>query len=140
MAADMNSVNLVGRLARDAELRSTGTTSVLAIRLAFTTTRKVGDSWEDQPNYVDVVTFGRRAEALANIIAKGDRIGVSGRLSWREWEAKDGSGKRQSIEVVADDVQLLGAPKAREGAPANDMPVAPAPVHPVPAADDDIPF
>ena len=71
MAADMNSVNLVGRLARDAELRSTGTTSVLAIRLAFTTTRKVSDSWEDQPNYVDVVTFGRRASALAAFLVSG---------------------------------------------------------------------
>jgi len=140
MAADMNSVNLVGRLARDAELRNTGTTSVLSLRLAFTTQRKVGDTWEDRPNYVDVVTFGRRAEALANIIGKGDRIGVSGRLSWREWQAKDGSGNRQSIEVVADDVQLLGAPRNREDAPQSDLPVAPAPVQPVPAADDDIPF
>jgi len=140
MAADMNSVNLVGRLARDAELRNTGTTSVLSLRLAFTTQRKVGDTWEDRPNYVDVVTFGRRAEALANIIGKGDRIGVSGRLSWREWQAKDGSGNRQSIEVVADEVQLLGAPRNREDAPQSDLPVAPAPVQPVPAADDDIPF
>lgn len=135
MAADMNSVNLVGRLARDSELRNTGNTSVLTMRLAFTTSRKVGDSWEDAPNYVDVVTFGRRAESLSTIIGKGDRIGITGRLSWREWEAKDGSGKRQSIEVVADTVQLLGAPKAREAAPP-----APAPVHPVATTDDDIPF
>jgi single-strand DNA-binding protein len=135
MAADMNTVNLVGRLARDAELRNTGSTSVLSIRLAFTSTRKVGDAYEDAPNYVDVVTFGRRAEALANIIGKGDRIGITGRLSWREWEAKDGGGKRQAVQVIADDVQLLGAPKARE-----DHTPAPAPVHPVPTADDDIPF
>jgi len=134
MAADMNSVNLVGRLARDAELRNTGSTSVLSIRLAFTTQRKVGDTWEDMPNYVDVVTFGRRAESLSAIIAKGDRIGITGRLSWREWETKDG-GKRQAIEIVADNLQLLGAPKARDGAA-----VAPAPVQPVPAADDEIPF
>lgn len=134
MAADMNSVNLVGRLARDAELRNTGSTSVLSIRLAFTTQRKVGDTWEDMPNYVDVVTFGRRAESLSAIIAKGDRIGITGRLSWREWETKDG-GKRQAIEIVADALQLLGAPKARDAAP-----VAPAPVQPVPAADDEIPF
>lgn len=135
MAADMNSVNLVGRLARDPELRNTGTVSVMNMRLAFTTSRKVGEVWEDAPNYVDVVTFGRRAESLSTIIGKGDRIGITGRLSWREWEAKDGGGKRQSIEIVADTVQLLGAPKAREGEPP-----APAPVHPVPAADDDIPF
>jgi len=138
MTADMNTVNLVGRCARAPELKAAGTTAVLKIRLAFTTQRKVGDRWEDMPNYVDVTTFGRRAEALAGLLDKGDRIGITGRLSWREWESKD--GKRQAIEVLADDVQLLGAPRAREDAPATDLPIAPAPVQPVPAADDDIPF
>ncbi len=132
MAADMNTVSLVGRLARDAELKSTGTTPVLRIRLAFTSSRKVGDGWEDAPNYVDVVTFGRQAETIAGMVAKGDRIGITGRLSWREWESDN--GKRQTIEVVADRVQLL-TPK-RDAAPA----VAPAPVVPVPDATDDIPF
>lgn len=138
MAADMNTVNLVGRCARSPELKAAGTTAVLKIRLAFTTQRKVGDRWEDQPNYVDVTTFGRRAEALAGLLDKGDRIGITGRLAWREWESKD--GKRQAIEVLADDVQLLGTPRAREDAPTTDLPVAPAPVQPVPADDDDVPF
>ncbi len=138
MAADMNTVNLVGRCARTPELKSSGTSSVLKIRLAFTTQRKVRDVWEDQPNYVDVTTFGRRAEALAGLLDKGDRIGITGRLAWREWESKD--GKRQSIEVLADDVQLLGAPRAREDAQTGDLPIAPAPVQPVPDATDDIPF
>lgn len=132
MAADMNTVSLVGRLARDAELKSTGTTPVLRIRLAFTSSRKVGDGWEDAPNYVDVVTFGRQAETIAGMVAKGDRIGITGRLSWREWESDN--GKRQTIEVVADRVQLL-TPK-RDAAPA----VAPAPVVPVPSDFDDVSF
>lgn len=140
MASDMNTVNLVGRCARDPELKAAGSTSVLNIRLAFTTQRKDGDRWEDQPNYVDVVTFGRRAEALAGLLTKGDRIGITGSLSWREWETRDG-GKRQTIEVRATDVQLLGSPRDRQqAAPANDLPVAPAPVQPVPDAADEIPF
>ena len=132
MAADINTVTLVGRLARDAELKSTGTTPVLRIRLAFTSSRKVGDGWEDAPNYVDVVTFGRQAETLSPMMHKGDRIGVTGRLSWREWESDN--GKRQTIEVVADRVQLL--------TPKGDRPqaVAAAPVVPVPTSTDDIPF
>ena len=139
MASDMNTVNLVGRCARDPELKAAGGTSVLNIRLAFTTQRKDGDRWEDQPNYVDVVTFGRRAEALAGLLTKGDRIGITGRLSWREWETRDG-GKRQSIDVMANDVQLLGSPRDRQQAPANDLRGALAPVQPVPDATDDIPF
>lgn len=133
MAADMNSVNLVGRCARDPELKSTGSMSVLKIRLAFTTRNKRGDEWEDAPNYVDVTVFGRRAEVLESMLGKGDRIGITGRLSWREWESKD--GKRQAIEVLANDVQLLGDGRAKR-----EQASAPAPVQPVPAATDDIPF
>lgn len=139
MASDMNTVNLVGRCARTPELKAAGTTSILNIRLAFTTQRKAGDTWEDMPNYVDVVTFGRRAEVLSTMLDKGDRIGITGRLSWREWETNDG-GKRQSLEVVANDIHLLGAPRAREDAQPGDLPIAPAPVQPVLTADDDVPF
>jgi len=77
---------------------------------------------------------------------------VDGRLDWREWEAKDGSGKRQTVEIVAETVQFLGS---RDGSgpggqgngngggftPAADVPAdtgdfAPAGGGP----DDDIPF
>jgi len=134
MGADVNAVTLVGRLTRDPETRGSG--KVLAMRLAFTSTRKAGNDWEDVPNYVDVVTFNA-VDALSRLLERGDQVALSGRLSWREWEANDGS-KRQSLEVIADRVQLLAKPKGREAsAPAAAAPVAaPEPV----ATLDDIPF
>lgn len=134
MGADVNAVTLVGRLTRDPETRGSG--KVLAMRLAFTSTRKAGNEWEDVPNYVDVVTFNA-VDALSRLLERGDQVALSGRLSWREWEANDGS-KRQSLEVIADRVQLLAKPKGREAsAPAAAVPVsAPEPV----ATLDDIPF
>lgn len=134
MGADVNAVTLVGRLTRDPETRGSG--KVLAMRLAFTSTRKAGNEWEDVPNYVDVVTFNA-VDALSRLLERGDQVALSGRLSWREWEANDGS-KRQSLEVIADRVQLLAKPKGREAsAPAAAAPVsAPEPV----ATLDDIPF
>ena len=36
-------------------------------------------------------------------------MAVEGRLDWREWEAKDGSGKRQAVQIVANTVQFLGS-------------------------------
>ena len=36
-------------------------------------------------------------------------MAVEGRLDWREWEAKDGSGKRQAVQIVANSVQFLGS-------------------------------
>ena len=125
MASDLCSVTIVGRLTRDAEQRQAGETSIQSMRLAFSTRKKTGGEWGDVSGYVDVVLFGR--EGLAPYLVKGTRIGVSGRLAWREWE-KDGV-KRQAIEVVANDVQLLdskGDAKLRE--------------YPAPVDDTDIPF
>lgn len=123
MAADLNSVTLVGRLTRDAEARQTaGGTSVMNMRLAFSTRVKRNDSWQDESNYVDVVVFGK--EGLGQYLTKGSRIGVVGRLQYREWESD--KGKRSTLEVVANDVQLLdGKPQGGGGR---------APV------DDDLPF
>lgn len=139
MGADVNSVTLVGRLTRDPEERGGG--KVLAMRLAFTSSRKVGNEWEDVPNYVDAVTFNA-VEALGRLLERGDQVAVSGRLSWREWEANDGA-KRQSLEVIADRVQLLAKPKGREAQPARAEvrePVAAAPAPPLPGTDESIPF
>ena len=127
----MNRVTLVGRLTRDPEVKQTaGGSTITTLRLAVTSRGKAGDVWEDQPNYFDVVCFGRTAETAGSYLAKGRRVGVDGRLQWREWEAKDG-GKRQTVEVVANDVFFLDS--REDAAPARprggDLPV-----------DDSIPF
>ena len=101
----MNSVNLIGRLTRDPELRSTaGGTTVGALRIAVQRPKKDG---EDQgADYVDVTTFGRQAEVCAEYLGKGRRIAVQGRLKHSEWKAEDDS-PRSKIEVVANQVDFL---------------------------------
>lgn len=136
MAQDMNQVALVGRLTRDPELRGQGG-NVLSMRLAFSASRKNGDQWEDISQFVDVVTFGRTAEALGSLLTKGDQVGITGRLSWREWEQQDGT-KRQAHEVIADRVQLLGKPRGAQDAPPAST-TAPA-AAPAASNDEDIPF
>ena len=97
MPADLNRVTLVGRLTRDPELRHTGGGDpICSIRLAVSSrSRDEGGNWGDRSNYFDVTVFGRQAETASTYLAKGRRIGVDGRLSWREWQAQDGT-KRQS--------------------------------------------
>ena len=51
--------------------------------------------------------FGKRGESVAPYLLKGQLVGVSGELSAREWQNKDGQTKT-SIEVRVNDVQLLG--------------------------------
>ena len=108
MPADLNRVTLVGRLTRDPELRHTqGGDPVCSIRLAVSSrARDESGGWGDRSNYFDITVFGRQAETASTYLAKGRRIGVDGRLSWREWQAQDGS-KRQNVEVIANDVFFL---------------------------------
>ena len=96
--------------------------------------------------------MGREAELLrhhglgaAQYLANGRRVGVQGRLEWREWEAQDGS-KRQAVEVVADAVQFLDSRGDGEGGGGSYLPPAEAGSSgtaadfPSSPADDDIPF
>jgi single-strand DNA-binding protein len=136
---DLNVVTLVARLTRDPEPRAGG--NVLSMRLAFTASRKSGETWEDVPQYVDAVAFGRQAETLADLLTRGDQVAITGRLTWREWEQADGT-KRQAHEIACQRVQLMAKPKGAAAPPRSDFPVTPAPVQAGQATggDEDIPF
>ena len=54
------------------------------------------------------------AENCAQYLAKGRPIGVQGKLTWREWDAQDGT-KRQAVEVTANTVQFLGGRDGGDG-------------------------
>jgi single-strand DNA-binding protein len=152
-ASNINVVVITGNLTKDPELRSTGGgTSVCELRVAVNSRRKEGQDWVDKPNYFNVVVFGAQGENCANYLSKGRPVAVEGRLDWREWEAKDGSGKRQAVQIVANSVQFLGS---RDGAgggggngftPQSDTPADTSDYEGAPAAagggggDDDIPF
>jgi single-strand DNA-binding protein len=141
---NVNVIVITGNLTRDPELRSTGGgTSVCEMRVAVNTRRKDrSGEWHDKPNYFDVVVFGARGESCATYLAKGRPVAVEGRLDWREWDAKDGSGKRQAVQIIADNVQFLGyREKSEEGSGAADPEQGddPEPVA-VGAGEEEIPF
>ena len=106
----INRVVLTGNLTRDAELKQTsGGMAIVSMRLAVNDRRKNSTTgqWEDSPNYVDVTMFGSRGEAVSRFLSKGKQIAVEGKLRWHEWESQAGE-KRSKLEVVADDIELLG--------------------------------
>lgn len=100
----------VGHLGADAEMRYTdGGMAVLRMRIACSTHLKVGGEYKDVPTWVNVDVVGKRAESLAKVnLRKGSRIGVRGILYQREYERRDGGGKGYSLDLRADDVELLG--------------------------------
>ena len=138
-STNLNRVVLTGNLTADPDLRSLPSgSSVCKLRVACNTRRKDSASGEyvDKPNYFDVTVWGAQGENCARYLSKGRGVGLDGRLEWREWQT-DGGDKRQSVEIIADAVQFLGAPSDEGGQPAP----APQPAYAGPAPDDDdIPF
>lgn len=107
MAEDINSVTIVGRLTRDAELKYTNSGSaVTRLGLAVNRSRKDGDQWVEEASFFDVVSWGRRAEALNQYLQRGTRIAVNGELQQERWE-QDGQ-TRSRVIIKAQNIQLLG--------------------------------
>jgi len=118
----INRVTISGNLTRDPELREAGGSSVLAFSVAVNDRSKNQQTgeWEDRPNFIDCVMFGRRGEALAPLLHKGLKVAVSGKLRYSSWEAKDGA-KRSKVEVAADEVELMARAERREEVAADDF-------------------
>lgn len=112
----INRVNISGNLTRDAELRQAQNgTAVLGFGIAVNDRRRNQQTgeWEEVPNFVDCIIFGKRAEALAGRLRKGMKAAIEGKLRFSAWEAKDGS-KRTKLEVAVDEIEFLSEQKASE--------------------------
>lgn len=120
MAEGLNRVMLFGNVGADPDLRTTqGGTAVMNLRLA--TTERYKDNagaWQDRTEWHSVTVWGKRAEALHRILAKGSTVFVEGSLRTSSYDAKDGT-KRYKTEVVASNVLLGGGARGgqREASP-----------------------
>lgn len=109
MATGLNRAYLLGNLGQNPELRQTNSgQSVLSLRMATNERYKNNDGeWVDRAEWHTVVVWGKRAEALAKILAKGSPIMVEGRIQTRKWEDKEGKD-RYTTEIVAREIFLTG--------------------------------
>ena len=101
----MNSIQLIGRLTRDPELRSTKSGKPVAnMRLAVSRRDR-----EAAPVYVDVVAYDALAEICAEHLEKGRQVAVSGRLDYQQWEHE--GQRRSKHELIAAEVDFLARPQ-----------------------------
>ena len=100
----LNHIVIMGRLARDPELRRTGSgIAVTSFRLAVDRDFAPKDGGERETDWIDCVAWRQTGEFVSKYFTKGRMAVVSGRLQIRNWTDKDGN-KRSSAEVVADNV------------------------------------
>lgn len=106
----MNSINIVGRLTADPELRRTQDgTAVCTYSLAVKRPKV-----KDTTDFIECVTWRQGAEYLSQYGHKGNVVAVSGSLQIRSWTDKDGN-KRKTAEVVTYSVELLSSNRNSEG-------------------------
>jgi single-strand DNA-binding protein len=113
MAEGLNKVMLLGNLGADPELKMTqGGQAVLKLRLATTETYlDKNQTRQERTEWHSVTLWGKRGEALAKFLTKGERIFVEGSLRTSSYE-KNGE-KRYSTEINASNIILAGRGKSQ---------------------------
>lgn len=102
----MNCINIVGRLTADPELKTTQSgISVCSYDLAVKR-----PNVKDTTDFLKVVSWKGGAEYIAKYAHKGDMVAVSGVLTVRKWEDKNGN-KRDAYEIVSNTVEIISSKK-----------------------------
>lgn len=115
--AGLCKATIIGNLGRDPEMRYTPsgkpvTSFSVACNRVYTTAE--GERREET-EWFRVIAWGKLAETCSQILSKGRRVYVEGRLQTRTWEGQDGQ-KRTEVEIVANDMLVLDSRPRGEGA------------------------
>lgn len=99
----MNTVQILGNLGKDPDIRATGTGKTVASFSVAVKRKYTTQQGEDKEltDWINVVAWGSLAEAVGNQLKKGSRVFVEGRYSTRSYEDKSGN-KRYVTEVIAN--------------------------------------
>lgn len=107
----MNSVNIIGRLTADVELRTTNSGKDVA-SFSVAVNRPVKQGEEKQTDFFNCVAWGQTALFINRYFNKGKMIGINGRLTQRRWE-KDGKNY-SAVEIVVNEASFCGDATRRD--------------------------
>lgn len=131
----MNKVVLVGRLTKDPELRFAAGSGTAVTKFTLAVNRPFK---KDETDFINCISFGKLAEAIAQYITKGRQIAISGNIRTGSYEGQDGI-KRYTTDVVVEGFDFIDSGNKNNGNTGNtnvnfnndDM---------MPVDDGDIPF
>lgn len=104
----MNKVILIGRLTKDPELRFAAGSGTAVSRFSIAINRpKRKDQEKAETDFINCVSFGKRAETIAQYFTKGSQIAVTGSIRTGSYDAKDGT-KRYTTDIAVDSFEFVG--------------------------------
>ena len=104
----MNSVQLLGRLVRDPEVRYTAGDNPTAVaRFTVACNRKYKKDAEQEADFISCLAFGKTAEFIERYFSKGSSIALNGRIQTGSYTNKDGA-KVYTTDVVVDSLEFVG--------------------------------
>lgn len=126
----LNSVNLLGYLTRDVEMRYTPNGNPVAnFGMALNRRYRQDEEVKEETTFVDLVAFNRTAEIAQEFLGKGRPVAIEGRLRLRSWE-DEGGARRSKLDVVVNQLHLM----PRNGKNGSDSDSS------MEAVDEEIPF
>lgn len=103
----MNSVILIGRLARDPELSYTPNTQTAACRITLAVDKPKKNGEDAGADFIRVTVWGKQAEACAKYLSKGRQAAVRGRINTGSYKDRNGQ-TIYTTDVVAEQVEFIG--------------------------------
>ncbi len=121
--ASLNKTLLIGRLGRDPELKYMQNGNAVcgfSIATSETWKDKSGEK-QEKTEWHNVVMFGKLAEIAGEYLNKGSEVYIEGKIETKTWQDKEGND-RQTTQIIANEMKMLGSPKSSEQKPAQQKP------------------
>ena len=110
--ASLNKVFLIGNLTRNPELRYTPSgAAVCEFGMAINRTYTSNNEKKEEVCFLEVVVWGKQAEACDKYLQKGAPLLVEGRIQMDQWTDKETQKQRSKLKIVAERTQFIGAPR-----------------------------
>ncbi len=120
----MNRVNLVGRLTKDIEIRTSPSGTIFGKGNIAVNRKFKNQNGEYEADFINLIAFNKTAELLSQYLGKGSQVGIDGRIQTGSYDNKDGK-KVYTFDVVVDSITFLDSKKEQqEQVSPYDIPVA----------------
>ena len=101
----INKVFLFGNLTRDPEAKALPSgIQVASFGLATNRRVKKDNTWQETPEFHNIVVFGKQADTASQYLKKGSSVFIEGRIQTRSWDGD--KGKQYRTEIIAERVQF----------------------------------